>query len=375
MIAMLAHSTLPRGGVVHAMSLCEALTAQGVEAVLHAPDASGTGFFRPAACELRPFPVAPAPRGTADMVERRIADYREWFTPARHRGFDVYHAHDGISGAALASLKRDGLIPGFVRTVHHIDDFADIRLAAWQDSSIREADALLVVSPMWRARVRATFGRDATVCGNGVDLARFTPQHDGREAELRRRWGLGSAPVFLSVGGVEARKNTLRMLAAFDLVSRDAPDARYVIAGGASLLDHGATQAEFRAALDAMGPRAAAVVRTGAVADADMPALNRLATALAFASVKEGFGLCVLEALACGTPVIVSRIAPFVDYLDEREATFCDPYDPASIAAAMRQSLRAPPSREAGFAVAARHGWNAVADICLAAYQREAVDA
>ena len=48
-VAMLAHSTLPRGGVVHAMSLCEALTALGCEAVLHAPDASGAGFFRRAA--------------------------------------------------------------------------------------------------------------------------------------------------------------------------------------------------------------------------------------------------------------------------------------------------------------------------------------
>ena len=45
-IAMLTHSTLPRGGVVHAMSLSETLDALGYQSVLHAPDAAGRGFFR-----------------------------------------------------------------------------------------------------------------------------------------------------------------------------------------------------------------------------------------------------------------------------------------------------------------------------------------
>ena len=65
-VAMLAHSTLPRGGVVHAMSLSEALTALGVEAVLHAPDARrrrASSARLPA--KRVPFPVAPAPRGHA----------------------------------------------------------------------------------------------------------------------------------------------------------------------------------------------------------------------------------------------------------------------------------------------------------------------
>ena len=190
-VAMCAHSTLPRGGVVHAMSLCETLTTLGVEAVLHAPDAEGAGFFRPAACELRPFPVAKPPHGMAAMVERRVADYIDWFHRADNRGFDVYHAHDGISGNALATLKARGLIGGFIRTVHHLDDFADPRLNALQARSIRQADALIAVSPMWRARLRQDFDREATVCGNGVDLSKFGPQPNGREAGLRALLRLG----------------------------------------------------------------------------------------------------------------------------------------------------------------------------------------
>ena len=49
-IAMLTHSTIPRGGVVHAMNLSEALEDLGVQTVLHAPDATGRGFFRKPRC-------------------------------------------------------------------------------------------------------------------------------------------------------------------------------------------------------------------------------------------------------------------------------------------------------------------------------------
>ncbi len=110
-VAMLTHSTLPRGGVVHAMSLSEALEDLGVETVLHAPDAAGCGFFRKPRCAAIAFPVEPAPRDTADMVEQRIDDYLRWFRRPENRGFDLYHAHDGIGANALATLKAGGLDP------------------------------------------------------------------------------------------------------------------------------------------------------------------------------------------------------------------------------------------------------------------------
>ena len=365
---MLAHSTLPRGGVVHAMNLAEALRAEAVETVLHAPDAGGFGFFRKAACETRAFAVAQAPRDMTAMVEQRIAEYVRWFERPENRSFDLYHAHDGISGNALATLKQAGLISGFVRTAHHFDAFADPRLEVFQSRSIRDADALMTVSELWRRRLAEDFGREAAICGNGVDLERFST---GDGDALRARWRLGTGPVFLAVGGVEARKNTLRMLEAFAVLASELPEARFLIAGGASLLDHGAYQSEFRAALDAKGALANRVVLAGPVADADMPALYRLAASLVFASVKEGFGLCVLEAMASATPVVVSRIAPFTEYLGEGDALFCDPYDPASIAAAMRAALRPDEAaRRRARAVAASHSWRAVAQRTMSLYRR-----
>ena len=71
-----------------------------------------------------------------------------------------------------------------------------------------------------------------------------------------------------------------------------------------------------------------------------MPALYRAATSLVFPSTKEGFGLVVLEAMASGVPVVTSRIAPFTEYLGDDDVLWCDPFDTASIAAAMARSLR-----------------------------------
>jgi glycosyltransferase-like protein len=372
-IAMLTHSTLPRGGVVHAMNLSEALEDLGVETVLHAPDSGGRGFFRKPHCSAIAFPVDLAPPQTADMVEQRIDDYVRYFRQPENRGFDLYHAHDGIGANALATLKEEGLISAFVRTVHHIDEFSDPRLVARQTRSIVTADALMVVSDLWREDLIKRFGREADVGGNGVDTCRYSPHVDGSEAELRQRLGLGTGPVFLSVGGIEARKNTTRILQAFAEIHRAHPDARLVIAGGASLLDHHAYQAAFGRELTELGEGASAVSLLGPVADADMPGLYRLASALVFASVKEGFGLCVLEAMASGTPAVVSRIAPFVDYLDPSDALWCDPADSASIAAAMRQSLRSDVAsclRTRGPIVAARFGWRDVAERHLPVYRR-----
>jgi glycosyltransferase-like protein len=372
-VAMLTHSTLPRGGVVHAMNLSEALEDLGVQTVLHAPDSAGRGFFRKPRCNALAFPVGPALREMAHMVEQRIDDYLRWFRRPENRGFDLYHAHDGIGGNALATLKEEGLIPAFVRTVHHIDEFSDPRLVARQTRSILAADALVVVSSLWRETLIARFGREAEIGGNGVDTRRYSPHLDGTEAELAHRLGLGSGSVFLSVGGIEGRKNTIRILQAFVEIHRARPDARLVIAGGASLLDHHSYQAAFGRELTELGEGASAVSLLGPVADADMPALYRLVSALVFASVKEGFGLCVLEAMSSGTPVVVSRIAPFVDYLDPSDALWCHPSDSSSIAAAMRQSLHSDVStslRARGPVVAARFGWRDVAERHLPVYRR-----
>jgi glycosyltransferase involved in cell wall biosynthesis len=110
------------------------------------------------------------------------------------------------------------------------------------------------------------------------------------------------------------------------------------------------------------------LVLTGPLADAEMPALFRLASALAMPSLREGFGLVVLEALACGTPVVVSDRAPFTEYLHDSavagHALYVDPLDVGAIADALRRA--AEPARRAALAravpaVCQRYSWAASA--------------
>jgi glycosyltransferase-like protein len=370
-IAILTHSVNPRGGVVHALELSSALADLGHEPVVHAPAGPGQDFFRTAPFRTVRVPASQHGAGTAAMVEARIADYLAHFSHQANRRFDVFHAQDSISANALAALRSRGLIPGFVRTVHHLDRFADPRLTSWQRHGVEAASRLFVVSRLWQAHLNEVYGRHSTLVGNGVDLHRFTPVPDGREAQLAARLGLGAGPVFLSVGGVEDRKNTLGILAGFIGLRHAVPDAQLVIAGGASLLDHQGYRRRFERTLaDARLP-AGAVRVTGPLPDIDMPALYRLADTLVFPSLKEGFGLCVLEAMASGVPVVASCIAPFTEYLDPADALWCDPLDPRTIADAMALSLRPDMRRrlvERGHGVAARQSWRRAAEAHLAAY-------
>lgn len=370
-IAILTHSTNPRGGVVHALALGEALTAEGHEVAVHAPALAGQRFFRDADCDTVLVPTSPGASGLAALVETRIDDYVRHFAAAR-RGFDVYHAHDGISGNALAALRDRGLIPGFARTVHHVDAFNDPRIAALQARAIITADRHFVVSRLWRDTLLRDFGLKATLVGNGVDRRRFTPQPDGRETALARRLGLGPGPVLLAVGGVEERKNTLRILEAFRQLRAIAPEAQLLVIGGASLLDHSAYQAQFRAALAADPDTARSVVLAGPQEQPDMPALYRLADALAFPSLTEGFGLVALEAIACGTPVVTSRIAPFTEHFGDDDVVWCNPLDIGSIANAMAAVLAPDIRRRLAMrreATLAPHRWGATAAAHLPVYR------
>jgi glycosyltransferase-like protein len=372
-VALLCHSVNPRGGVMHALELASALTELGHEPVVHAPDPEARGFFRQTAFETVSVKAAPVEGDTTALVVSRVADYVRHFEAPAARRFDVFHAQDGISGNALATLKADRMIPRFARTVHHLDDFSDPKLGKLQNRSVTASDARFVVSRLWREQLRARFDLDSTLVGNGVDLARFRSEPDGREPRLRTRLGLGVGPIVLAVGGVEQRKNTRAILEAFCQFRRLHDGAQLVIAGGASVLDHTTYRAAFDADVAASGLPAGALVVTGRMADADMPALYRLADMLAFPSVKEGFGLVAIEAMASGLPAVVSRIAPFTEYLSERDVVWCDPASPRSIADAMMLALSEPVrSRlaERGPVVAARHGWAEAARAHLEIYAR-----
>lgn len=385
-IALLTHSVHPRGGVVHTLELANALHDAGHWVTVMAPALPGQSMFRPVRGELQLVPVQPtASDDLVGMVASRIDAYQRHLEPLlKRRRFDVLHAQDPIGANALAALQQRGLIAGFVRTVHHLDTFSDPQLMAWQQRGFESAQQVLCVSQLWCDVLAQAHGIDAAQVHNGVDCSRYTRQADASDACVASRYGLrggarAKAPVFLSVGGIEERKNTVRLLDAFVALRAELPQAQWVIAGGSSLLNHDACVAEFKDKLAAsglgigtgIGP-GQAIVLTGPIADADMPALYRAADVLVMPSLREGFGLVVLEALACGTPAVVSAIAPFTEHLSDADCCWADPLDPRSIARAMRSALA--PERAAALAeltpeVCRRYSWPASAAQHVALYR------
>lgn len=372
-IGLLTHSVNPRGGVVHTLELADALHDAGHDVTVFAPAQPGQTLFRTPRCHVELVPVNDHPTNVADMVTSRRAAYVAHLSAMlAEQPFDVLHAQDGIGGNALADLCDAGAIEGFVRTVHHLDTFSDDRVMQWQERAFLRASQVLCVSQTWCDALQRDFGVSAALVQNGVDLTRYSPRTDASDAVVAARHGLEpGAPIVLAVGGIEERKNTLRLLQAFIAFRTRRPDAQLVIAGGASLLDHDVYARAFDDALARSGLRTGrgeAVIITGTVPDAHMPALFRAADVLAMPSLREGFGLVVLEALASGTPVVVSRIAPFTEYLGANEALshccWADPFDAASIADALERAID--PAHAAGLSVATpavchRFSWTASA--------------
>jgi len=308
-----------------------------------------------------------------DAVEALAAGL-ERLAPGR---FDLLHAQDCIAATAGLRLRERTGIP-LLRTVHHVDDFATPALVECQRRSIVEPDGVLVVSRTWRRTLRRDFGVRAEVVTNGVDAARFRRPPDADGARLRRRVGATDGRfLFLTVGGIEPRKGSLELVEALARLRRCVEPAPVVaVVGGHSFQDHGPYRERVLARareLDvAMGRD---LVLLGTVPDDEVPRWYWAADAFVFPSVKEGFGLALLEALAAGLPVVATDIPVFREFLVPGEhALLTPPGDPEALAEAMASLVRDPRERgrlaERGPALAARYRWDETARQHEAVYAR-----
>jgi glycosyltransferase-like protein len=371
-VGLYTYSTRPRGSVVHATCLAEALARLGVDVTLYALSKAGDTFYRELSSPVVLLPAAAAPADPDALIQQRIEEFRSGLSAhgARH---EIYHAEDCLAASGLIAA-RAALGPSLLaRTVHHVEHYASAYLAACQRRSIANAALLLSVSELTQREVKAEFSRSSTVIYNGVDPARFAQaSSDALPAALSLR--VGDALV-LSVGGVEERKNSLNALAAIELAHARHPELRWAIAGGASIWDHGGYRQTFAEKLAHCSPALQARVHVlGPVSEAELGALYRQSRVLLCPSLKEGFGLCALEAMAARSAVIASVGAPFAEFLDERTAKLVPPDSPRAIAAAVTELLddaqACAAQSERAFQRAQRFSWQRVAEAHLSAYER-----
>ena len=150
------------------------------------------------------------------------------------------------------------------------------------------------------------------------------------ESEVRARYGLPDTPIILTVGTLQPRKNHLRLVRAF---SRVRDRAVLVIAGGEGWAYDAVRDEVARLHLSGR------VIFTGFVDDADLPALYRAAVLFAYPALYEGFGLPVLEAMACGLPVVTSNVSSLPEITGPEAALLINPLDEEELAAALERLL------------------------------------
>ncbi|MGI5461070.1 MSMEG_0565 family glycosyltransferase [Streptomyces sp. CA-249302] len=344
-IALLSYSTKPRGGVVHTLALAEALAALGEDVTVWTLGRGGdAGFFRPVdpAVRLRivPFPDGPPDETVGARILRSIDTLGAAFEPFA-ASYDIVHAQDCISANAVGGRC--------VRTVHHIDHFTTPELAACHERAIVEPEAHICVSRSVAEELAAGWGLKPAVIPNGVAYERFTATDPAARADWRARLGR----YVLTVGGIEPRKGSLDLLEAYALLCAAHPDVRLVIAGGETLFDYRDYRARWERRAAELGVEP---VVLGQVADEELPSLVAAAGAFAFPSVKEGFGLAAMEALAAGVPLVVREL-PVLREVFGPAARFAS--TPQALAAALDSALTFddPARRTAGRALAARHTW------------------
>ncbi len=377
-VVLLTYSTRPRGGVVHTLHLAEALQDAGVRVEVLALGDPSVGFFRPVRV---PVTVVPGPRDAPDL-DHKVSDSIDALEAALHELVAaqpdvVLHAQDCISARAAARVRDAGSGVPVVRTVHHIDDFSSALLMDCQRQAVLEPDVVLVVTQVWREILLADHGVDATVVPNGVDTRAFAHASPVRAAELRASVGASDRPLLLSVGGIEPRKGVADLVRAVSVLAGALPvPPMLAVLGGHSFQDYRAYRDAVLAELPDLGLELGRdVVEVGTVPESDMAAWYAAADVLAFPSVKEGFGLAVLEAMAAGLPVVTSDLPVFREYLvPGRDALLVEVGDVPGLARALTRALTEAPLRAgltaSGRALASRSTWARSARQHLAVYAR-----
>jgi glycosyltransferase involved in cell wall biosynthesis len=313
----------------------------------------------------------PAPPDPGSGVYRRLATrmlrYPSW---ARSRAGDVNHVLDHSYGHLVGALDP----ARSVVTVHDLAplDFPGRRFGAsgvaWRRAfrGVARARRVIAVSEFVAGELRGHLDPARVrihVVPQGVD-ERFRPPTEAERASVRQRHVAEGERLLLHVGRIHARKNLEALLDAVARLRAAGEPVRLVQAGGTP-------DGDLARQVRALGLEGI-VQFAGRVADDALVALYGAADVFVFPSLYEGFGLPVLEAMACGTPVVASDAASLPEVVgDAGLAAALD--DPAALAASVGLVLHerglAETLRARGLERARRFSWRETARGTLAVYE------
>jgi glycosyltransferase involved in cell wall biosynthesis len=238
-------------------------------------------------------------------------------------------------------------------------------------TSLRRASRMIVPSKATRDELIRLLDADPTridVAYHGVDHNAFHAPSDDEKARVRARLGLGRSDYVAFLGAKEPRKNVPNLIRGWAAAVRDRTDPpALVIAGG-----QGHDDEIDRAVTDV--PAHLRLLRPGYLRYADLPGYLGGALVAAYPSYGEGFGLPILEAMACGAPVLTTPRLSLPEVGGDAVAYTSE--DPAQIATDLVALLDDEPRRlalaKAGFDRAKEFTWESSAEVHIAAWTRAA---
>jgi len=280
---------------------------------------------------------------------------------------DLYHATD------FYMPVRD--VGRTVASIHDLifliepEDMPDhIRLARWVPDFVRRCRHIITPSNHSKTDIVNRLGVDPAkvdVVYWGVDRSEFKPEPDGEGLKARLSGLLGfSRPYFLAVSCSTGRKNTPFLLRAYSRLLRDEPEHDLVLVWEApeSIRD--------QYTKPGVAQRIHFIGRQG---DQALRDLYCGATAVLFPSLYEGFGLPILEAMSCGTPVITSNVTSMPEVGGEA-AVYVNPRDEESLLSALEAFENRDPRvqglRDKSLRQASLFTWERCAQETLAAYTK-----
>ena len=296
--------------------------------------------------------------------------------------YDIIHTHDWLTGYVANDLQARRGLPMVVtfhamehgRTNGHMHNALSqrIHLAEWHLA--RRADLIIACSRYMREQIIQHLEAPAEkilVIPNGVEVEQYLGLREQREAlvEFRRQWAEPDEPLIFFVGRLVWEKGPDLLVNAMPEVAAAFPNARLVIAGTGPLLD------ELRGLVEHLGLQER-VHLAGFISDEDRNRLYAVADVAVFPSRYEPFGIVALEAMACGTPVIVAEVGGLSEVV-EHEVTGLRvaPGRVDAVAQAIIQTLSHPRlaaerARRGQQVVMQEYRWEDIAEKTLQAYRR-----
>jgi len=359
---MLTYSTRPRGGVVHALKLAERLSGLGADVTLYSLARSDDhvareGYFRRVRVPFRILEYDWHP----DLVTRleRMIDSYSYGLP---HDAEVYHAQDCVGGTALARMKARGIISAPVfRTIHHIDDFSEPRLFEFEKRAVGLAEHRFVVSKFWQRELNKDYGIDSVVTYNGMDISDFS--------NLPPR--ITKDPTVLFIGGLEPRKGLEYLIRAMERVMEVIPEVRLI-----AVAKTGFRATDEWLAYKTLARQLGILDRIDYNESVDEQTLLQFYSdcdVLVLPSKTEGWGLSLMEAMACGKPVVASRAGGIPELVrDGVDGILVDVGDVRWLAESIVNLLKDPSLRtrmgSSGRKRAQQFSWDRTARIVMESY-------